>query len=62
MMKDADPEQGLEGWVQADISNAEAISKVYHSLEYEMKVSNNTQDLGKLHTVAENQEANFEKS
>ena len=50
MMKDADPEQGLEGWVQADISkSAEAISKVYHSLEYEMKVSNNTSDLGSSH-------------
>ena len=39
MLKEADPNQGLEGWVQADISkSAESISKVFHSLEYEMKV------------------------
>ena len=39
MLKEADPDQGLEGWVQADISKAaEGISKVFHSLEYEMKV------------------------
>ena len=50
ILKDADPEQGLESWVQADITKAaESISKVFHSLEYELKVSSNTQDLGSIH-------------
>ena len=48
MLKDASEEQGLEGWVSAEITkSAEGISKVYHSLEYEMKVGkDSSEDLG----------------
>lgn len=50
ILKDADEEQGLEGWVQAKITKASAdISDVFHSIEYEMKFGNNTtDDLGKM--------------
>ena len=48
MLKNASEEQGLEGWVSAEITKAaEGISKVYHSLEYEMKVGKDSdEDLG----------------
>ena len=60
MLKDADPEQGLESWVQADITkSAESISKVFHSLEYEMKVSSNTQDLGSTTSPAANSDSSL---
>ena len=50
MLKNASEEQGLEGWVSAEITKAsEGISKVYHSLEYEMKVGkDSTEDLGSV--------------
>lgn len=50
ILKNADEEQGLEGWVQAKITKASAdISDVFHSIEYEMKFGNNTtDDLGKM--------------
>ena len=50
MLKNASEEQGLEGWVSAEITKAsEGISKVFHSLEYEMKVGKGSdEDLGKM--------------
>ena len=50
MLKNASEEQGLEGWVSAEITKAsEGISKVFHSLEYEMKVGKSSdEDLGKM--------------
>jgi len=50
ILKGADEQQGLEGWVQAKITKASAdISDVFHSIEYEMKFGNNTtDDLGKM--------------
>ena len=50
ILKNADEQQGLEGWVQAKITKASAdISDVFHSIEYEMKFGNNTtDDLGKM--------------
>jgi len=50
MLKNASEEQGLEGWVSAEITKAsEGISKVFHSLEYEMKVGKSSdKDLGKM--------------
>lgn len=50
MLKNASEEQGLEGWVSAEITKAsEGISKVFHSLEYEMKIGKGSdEDLGKM--------------
>ena len=50
MLKNASEEQGLEGWVSAEITkSSEGISKVFHSLEYEMKIGKGSdEDLGKM--------------
>ena len=44
MLKQVTEAEGIEGWQQAKITKAaDYISSVYHSLEYDMKFSNNGQ-------------------
>ncbi len=58
LFKKIEPEQQLEGWVQAKITKAaDYIASVYHYLEYEMKFNQYGQALDNSDVLSESQKA-----